>query len=712
MNTKLLDMIKKNLIYIIPIILVVAGFALLPANNSIKPLTPASEIPEFILEVPINDTIKVLKPERKNVQETILVTELLKAYHYRKLPLDDSLSDVIYRNYLSSLDNSKLYFLKSDINSFDKYRFYLDNYLLEGNLDAPYQIFAVFQERTYKRLAVIREMLAANNFDFTLDEEFIFDREDLDWLNSEQELDDVWRKYIKNQLLSLKISGKTTEEAIEVLEKRYDRYQTVIQQYNSADVYQVFMNSLTEAYDPHTGYFNPITAENFDIEMSKSLEGIGAMLSKDGDYTIVVSVVPGGPAFKGDEIHDNDRIVGVGQGDDGEIVDVVGWRNDDVVQLIRGKKGTTVRLSILKAKDGVTATPIIVTIIREKINIENARAESKVYNFLHDDGTYKLGVITIPSFYKDFKNARNGNDEFNSTTRDVRKLVADLNDKGVDGIMIDLRRNGGGALDEAIELTGLFIKDGPVVQVKDYNGSTTQEDDKSGSVYYDGPLAVLTSRLSASASEIFAAAIQDYKRGLIVGEQSFGKGTVQNLLGLQRYIPKEQEKLGQLKLTIAKFYRINGGSTQNIGVTPDLKLPSTYDEKTVGESSYPSALPWDQIPSSNFVPTNNIDDNLLAALRKKYNKRKEYDPDLQDLMADTKRMRESQTKKSVSLNEGKRRAEQEEEDKRREAHAELEGELTTSEAAAGVEPKKLKLKDLYLQESLFVLADMIAFRDT
>jgi carboxyl-terminal processing protease len=711
MNTKLLDMIKKNLIYIIPIILVLAGFALLPANNEIKSLVPASDIPEFVLDIPINDTIKVLKPERKNVQETILVTELLKAYHYRKLPLDDSVSEVIYHNYLASLDHSKLYFLKNDISSFDKYRFFMDDYLTAGNLDAAYQIFAVFQERTYQRLSLIQSLLKANHFDFTLDEEFIFDREDLSWMNSEEELDEVWRKYIKNQLLSLKLSGKTTEEAIEILDKRYDRYLTVIQQYNSADVYQVYMNSFTEAYDPHTGYFNPITAENFDIEMSKSLEGIGAMLSKDGDYTIVVSVVPGGPAFKGDELHDNDRIVGVGQGTDGEIVDVVGWRNDDVVQLIRGKKGTTVRLSVLKAKDGATAAPQVVVIVREKINIENARAESKVYDFSHEDGTYKLGVITIPSFYKDFKNARNGNDDFNSTTRDVRKLVADLNEQEVDGIMIDLRRNGGGALDEAIELTGLFIKDGPVVQVKDYDGRTIQEKDESGSVFYDGPLAVLTSRLSASASEIFAAAIQDYKRGLIVGEQSFGKGTVQNLLGLQRYIPKEEEKLGQLKLTIAKFYRVNGGSTQNIGVTPDLKLPSTYDETTVGESSYPSALPWDQIPSSDFNPSNNINTDLLAALHEKYNLRKDYDLDLQDLMADTKRMRDNQLKKSVSLNEAKRQAELDEDEKRRSAHSNLDGELTTAESGSA-EPKRLKLKDLYLQESLFVLADMIAFRDT
>ena len=618
MNTKLLDMIRKNLIYIIPVVLALAGFALLPGKSEVKSLIPASEVPEFILEIPINDTIKVLKPERKNIQETVLVTRILRDYHYRKLPLDDSVSEVIYHNYLESLDHSKLYFINSDINSFDKYRFYMDDYLMAGNLDAAYQIFAVFQERTYQRLAIVRDLLKANHFDFTINEEFVFDREELDWLSTEEELNEVWRKYIKNQLLSLKLSGKTTEEAIEVLDKRYDRYQTVIQQYNSADVYQVYMNSFTEAYDPHTGYFNPITAENFDINMSKSLEGIGAMLSKDGDYTIVVSVVPGGPAFKGDEIHDNDRIVGVGQGEEGEIVDVVGWRNDDVVQLIRGKKGTTVRLSVLKAKDGATATPEIVIIVREKINIEDTRAESKVYDFSHDGSTFKLGVITIPSFYKSFKDARDGNDDFTSTTRDVRKLIGDLNEKEVDGIMIDLRRNGGGALDEAIELTGLFIKNGPVVQVKEYDGRTSQQDDVSGAVFYDGPLAVLTSRLSASASEIFAAAIQDYKRGLVVGEQSFGKGTVQNLIPLQRQIPQEKEKLGQLKLTIAKFYRVNGGSTQNIGVTPDLKLPSIYDETTIGESSYPSALPWDQIPSSSFEPSNNIRTHYFFLLKYLY----------------------------------------------------------------------------------------------
>jgi len=701
-------MIKKNLIYIIPVTLIIAGFAILPLNNDIKALSPAVEIPEFILQIQVNDTIKVLQPERKNVQETILVTELLKAYHYRKLPLDDSVSVVIYNNYLASLDNSKLYFLKNDINQFDEYSLFMDDYLKAGNLDAPYQIFAVFKERYYQRLQVIRDLLETNQFDFTLDEEFIFDREDTDWAASEEELNDVWRKYIKNEILNLKLSKKTTEEAIEILSKRYNRYQTVIQQYNSADVYQIFMNSFTEAYDPHTSYFNPITAENFDIEMSKSLEGIGARLTKDGDYIIVVNVVPGGPAFKSDQIHDNDKIVAVGQDKNGEMVDVVGWRTDDAVQLIRGKKGTTVRLSILKAEDGATATPKLITLVRDEINIEDTRAESKVYNFSQDGSNYKLGVITIPSFYKDFKGARNG-DEYNSTTRDVRKLVADLNTQGVDGLMIDLRRNGGGALDEAVELTGLFIKDGPVVQVKDYQGRTSLEDDKSGTVFYDGPLAVLTSRLSASASEIFAAAIQDYKRGVIVGEQSFGKGTVQNLVGLQRYIPKEEEKLGQLKLTMAKFYRVNGGSTQNIGVTPDLKLPSTFNEATVGESSYPSALEWDKIASSDFNPSFNIDESLLLALKAKYNQRLNTDTDLQNLMADTQRMRDNQNRTSISLNEAERRAEMEEREKIRQAKSDLEVEITMPES--GTPTKRLKLKDVYLQESLFVLADMIAFKD-
>ncbi len=704
------EKMKKRLIIIIPIVLVLASFVLLPLNKDVA-FTKVEDIPEFKLEYQINDTIKVLYPEAKNVNETVLITELLKRFHYKKVPLNDSLSAVIYKRYLESLDNTKLYFLASDIKSFDKYKFDIDDMLKAGNIGAPYQIFAVFKERYYQRIAYVNELLE-QDFDFTKDEYFNLDRKDVAYSETIEEQNEVWRKYIKSELLGYVLDDKTLEKAKENVRKRYDRYKKSIQQYNSADVYQVFMNSYMESLDPHTSYFNPITAENFDIEMSKSLEGIGARLSKEGDYTVVYSIVPGGPAFKGDELHDNDKIVGVAQGKEGEMVDVVGWRNDDVVQLIRGKKGTLVRLNVLKAESGVSSKPQVVEIVRDKINLEDARAESKVYEFIKEGNPYRLGVINIPSFYKDFKNAHNGNKEFNSTTRDVQKLIADLKTKKVDGLLIDLRRNGGGALDEAVELTGLFVDHGPVVQVKDYSNRTHQEDDKSNEVFYSGPLTVLTSRLSASASEIFAAAIQDYRRGIIIGEQSFGKGTVQSLIGLQQYIPEEKEKLGQLKLTTAKFYRINGGSTQNLGVTPDVKLPSAFDHTEVGEASYPSALKWDKIPPANYELDNTIDPEFIAQLNRSYEKRAKTDEDLKELISDLERLRERRSIKKISLNEAQRRKEMEEFDELETPANELETVHYSKEGVtSSTSEKKLKLKDVYLEEGLLILADVVSLTD-
>ena len=702
-------MIKKQILYIVPVVILIAGFALLPLNKEPEFKT-VDEIPEFILEYQVNDTIKVLYPEDKNVNETILITELLQRYHYNKVELGDSLSSVVFDSYLKSLDNSKLYFLNTDIEKFEQYRYQIDDFLQQGNLSAPYQIFAVFKERYYERLAYVNTLLD-QGFDFTLDETFQFDRDDELWAGHADELNETWRKYIKNEMLGLKLAGKTDEEAVVLLKKRYDRYSTMIQQYKSSDIYQVFMNSYTESYDPHTSYFNPTTAEEFEIRMSMSLEGIGARLMKDGDYTVVVSVVPGGPAFKSDLIHDDDKIVGVGQGEDGEIIDVVGWRNDDVVKLIRGDKGTTVRLKILEAEDGISGTPKIISLVRDKINIEDARAESQVMEFLHEGSTYKIGVITIPSFYKNFKEANNGTKDYASTTRDVQDLLAKLQEQNIDGLMIDLRRNGGGALDEAIELTGLFIKDGPVVQVKDFQGKIQEEDDLSGTVFYDGPLAVLTSRGSASASEIFSAALQDYKRGLIVGEQTFGKGTVQQLIGLQRYIPKEKEKLGQLKLTMAKYYRVDGGSTQNIGVLPDVELPSAFNSKEFGESSYPSALPWDQIRTSNYFPTNTITSDMVLSLNGKFQDRKLTDQDLISLLEDVERVKSNRQITEVSLNEAARKAKQEADEEARQTQDLLDDEMINTETGStGI--GKLKLKDQYLQEGLLVLADLVAFTDT
>jgi len=692
-----------------PVLLILASFVLLPIKKD-SIFDQVETIPEFTLKYAINDTIKVLLPERKNVNETVLITELLKRFHYGKVPLNDSLSFVIFKNYLDNLDNSKLYFLEADIKSFEQYKGLIDDMLKEGNLEMPYQLFAVFKQRYYERIAYVNELLK-HDFDFTKNEYFVIDRDEVGYPKSSKEQNDIWRKYIKNEVLVHVLNGKTQENAKEVLAKRYERYKSVMQQYNSADVYQIFMNSYTESLDPHTSYFNPITAQNFDIEMSKSLEGIGARLSKEGDYTVVFSIVPGGPAFKGNELHDNDKIIGVAQGEDGEMVDVVGWRNDDVVQLIRGKKGSVVRLSVLKAEGGITGKPHIVRIVRDKINLEDARAESKVYEFSQDGKPYRLGVINIPSFYKDFKNAHGGG-EFNSTTRDVKKLIADLKIKEIDGVLIDLRRNGGGALDEAVELTGLFVKQGPVVQVKDFENKTRQENDKSNEVFYDGPLTILSSRLSASASEIFAAAIQDYKRGVIIGDQSFGKGTVQSLIGLQQYIPNEEEKLGQLKLTTAKFYRINGGSTQNLGVTPDVQLPSSFDHSEVGESSYPSALKWDRIPSADYVLDNTIDEAFLAQLNNRYQDRAKTDIDLQLLIKDLNRLKELRNNKEISLNEAIRKKEQEEEEQLKPENDKMESVHYSKEGySSSTSGQTLNLEDVYLEEGLLILADVVSLTD-
>lgn len=704
------EKMKKRLLIIIPIFLILASFVLLPLNKE-NIFEKVDVIPEFKLEYDINDTIKILYPEKKNVNETVLITKLLERYHYRHVPLNDSLSYVIFDNYLENLDNSKLYFLASDVDSFAKYKGKIDDMLKEGDIGVPYQIFAVYKERYYERIAYVEELLETE-FDFEKDEYFTIDRKDAEYATSNKEQDELWRKYIKSEILIQVLNNKTQAEAKEVLAKRYKRYKTIMQQYNSADVYQIFMNSYTESLDPHTSYFNPITAENFDIEMSKTLEGIGARLSKDGDYTIVYSIVPGGPAFKGNDLHDNDKIIGVAQGEDGEMIDVVGWRNDDVVQLIRGKKGTLVRLNVLRAESGVSGKPEVVRIIRDKINLEDARAESKVYEFWQDGNPYRLGVINIPSFYKDFKNAHKGNKDYNSTTRDVQKLVADLIIKEVDGLLIDLRRNGGGALDEAVELTGLFVDHGPVVQVKNYGNKTHQEEDKSNEVFYNGPLTVLTSRLSASASEIFAAAIQDYKRGVIIGEQSFGKGTVQTLIGLQQYIPDEEEKLGQLKLTTAKFYRINGGSTQNLGVTPDIKLPSAFDHDEVGESSYASALKWDRIPAADYLLDNTIDDDFITRLNAIYRERASSDTDFQLLISNLKRLKKQRNLKVISLNEVKRRKELTEADSLNASNSRLESiKYSIEGVSTTTSEKSLKLEDVYLEKGLLILADVVSLTD-
>ncbi|HEY7751964.1 MAG TPA: S41 family peptidase, partial [Ignavibacteriaceae bacterium] len=522
------------------------------------------------------DSLKTIQPKNHYAIENQLLNAMLSRYHYKKFELNDSLSSVIFNSYIDALDVSKIYFLKSDIAQFKRDEYKFDDYLLEGNVLPFYDIFNTYLERLNSRIKLI-DTLLTKEFDFSLNEEFEINPKNSNWASSEDELNELWRKRIKNDALNLKLAGKEWDEIVKNLQGRYKNFSRMLSQYNSEDVFQIAMNAYTTSLDPHTNYLSPISSENFKIDMSLSLEGIGARLTTVDGYTKVVEVIPGGPAFTSKKLRVDDRIVAVAQGLDSSYVDVVGWRVTDVVQLIRGPKGTTVRLQILPAEFGLEATPVEIVLVRDKVKLEDQSAQSKVLEIESEGLPYKIGVITIPKFYTDFEAQFKGEKDYKSTKRDVEKLLGELKEQNVDGIIIDLRNDGGGSLEEAIDVTGLFIEDGPVVQVKNSDETIKSGTDADKSIIYDGPLAVMVNRFSASASEIFAAAIQDYNRGLIIGEQTYGKGTVQNLIDLNRIASQPGTKLGQLKLTIAKYYRVTGGSTQNLGVIPDIKFPSFVD---------------------------------------------------------------------------------------------------------------------------------------
>jgi carboxyl-terminal processing protease len=649
----------------------------------------------------------LLKPNAELEKEAQVITSVLNQAHYRKTNLNDSLSSVIFDNYLSSLDGSRVYFLKEDIEGFEKYRYKFDDYLKSGDLSAAYAIYNTFKDRFNDRLQVV-DSLVQLDYDYTKDEYYEANREEAAWAEDKEELNELWRKVVKSQALSLKLTGKEEEEIQETLTERYERMGKYINQNKPIDVFQVYMNSFTQAYDPHTSYFSPRTAENFKINMSQSLEGIGASLQQDGDYTRVAEVIAGGPAYDSKLIFKDDRIVGVAQGEEGEMVDVIGWRLDEVVALIRGDKGTDVRLSLLRASDGANALPVEISLIRDKVELKNEVPKKKMVPITQNGNNYNIGVITIPSFYMNFEEAQAGNPNYGSTTRDVRKLIGELKAEGMDALLIDLTYNGGGSLSEAIELSGLFISEGPVVQVRNADGSIDTGDDPDPKVFYDGPLAVVVNRFSASASEIFAGAIQDYHRGVVIGEQTFGKGTVQNLIDLDR-VMKSNVKLGQLKLTLAKFYRVTGSSTQHRGVTPDIELPSEFSGEEFGESSSPAALPWDKIPSSTFKPVNTVSDELINRLRAQYQQRLQTDEDLIALVEDIEEVKEARKESRLSLNLAQRQKEKEEMEKRRSNNSTL-GESTGSELELD-DPEAeevLEKEDPYIKEGVRILAEMIA----
>ena len=654
-----------------------------------------------------SDTVRVLEPKNYFSLENQLVTTMLSRYHYKRFNLDDSLSSIIFDQYLENLDNSKVYFYSSDIARLEKERYSFDDYLLEGKIQPFYDIFNLYEERMIERMEYIDTILV-HGFDFTKNDSLEISRENSNWVTTNEEMDRLWTERIKNDALNLSLSGKTEDEIVSNLTKRYNNFTRALSQYNSEDVFQLAMDTYTTSIDPHTNYFSPVTSENFKIDMSLSLEGIGARLMTEDGYTKVVEIIPGGPAFKSKQLNVDDRIIAVAQGDDGEFEDVVGWRITDVVQLIRGPKETTVRLQILRATDGVLAKPEEIKLVRDKVKLEEQAAKSKVIEINNSGIPFRIGIITIPKFYTDFGGTQNGDADAKSTVTDVKKLLENLKQENVDGVVIDLRNNGGGALSEAIDVTGLFIDKGPVVQVKDSQGNVEVDEDLDPSLIYDGPLAVLVNRFSASASEIFAAAIQDYGRGVIVGEQTYGKGTVQNLIDLNQVSRNSSKKFGQLKLTIAKYYRINGGSTQRLGVIPDITFPSYTDPQEFGESSQVSALAWDKINPANYKMVSNLSE-LLPKLISSSEKRRSNDSEFQYLQEDIREYKESKNQKYLSLNEAIRKQKKEEDD---EKEFQRENERRKRKGLKLLEKGEVPEKadeenDIFLTETAMIVTDMI-----
>lgn len=561
------------------------AFSNVPDDLSESTLNNQPEAADEVLE---EEPLAELKPSIRQIRTAEEILLKLQRRHYTQREFDDELSSALFDNYLKRLDPSKSYFSQKDINEFEAYRLILDDGIRRGNLTPSFTMFNRYREKLLIHLdsliAELPERIAA--LDFTLEESLLLEAEDQPWAADKNELADRARKSLKNTTLGLMLADKDEAAIIETLTKRYTNQRQRIKQLNAEDAFQIYINSLTGLYDPHTNYLSPRTSENFSINMRLSLEGIGAVLRRDGEHTVVERLITAGPADKQGELQPADKIIGVAQGADGERVDVIGWRLDEVVELIRGKKDTTVTLEVLSEVSVNPDESKLIQIVRNTVKLEEQAAQQSVLDIYHNDEVHKIGVISIPTFYIDFEGSRNGDADYKSTTRDVRKLLAELEEKNVEGIVIDLRGNGGGSLQEVNQLTGLFVERGAVVQIRAPNGRVARQSNYPNPNYYKKPIAVLIDRLSASASEIFAGAIQDYERGLIVGSQSFGKGTVQQLADLSH---------GSLKLTEAKFYRISGGSTQHRGVIPDIVLPSLYDSQEIGEDTLDFALNWDTV---------------------------------------------------------------------------------------------------------------------
>jgi carboxyl-terminal processing protease len=671
-----------------------------------------------------------LKPTNSQADAALISAHLLTRFHYDAQPLDDAMSHKIYNLYFKLLDGEKVFFTQEDMAKFAQYKDKFDSEIWNRDLSGPFDIFNQYVLRAIDRMTYARSLLK-QGFDFNGNDTYNTDRKNADWPKDKAELDDLWRKRTMNDWLRLKLAGKSDDDIRKTLDKRYANYIDRVKQLDGEDAFQTFMTAYANSTDPHTDYMGPRQAENFDISMKLSLEGIGAVLQARDDYTQIRELVPAGPAIKSGKIHVGDLVLGVGQGATGPITDVVGWRLDDVVNLIRGKKDTTVRLEIVPADQGQDGKHEIISLVRQKVAIEEQAAQKKLIEITDGGVTRKIGVIELPMFYSDFGARSEGDKNFKSATRDVAKLLAELKTDGVQGIVIDLRNNGGGSLYEANELTGLFIDQGPDVQVRDARGQVQAlgKDDPSV-MTWNGPLAVLVNRGTASASEIFSAAIQDYGRGLVIGTPTFGKGTVQTLIDLNKFAsdPASNPNYGQLKMTIQEFFRINGGSTQLKGVTPDILYPTNGDEKDFGESTYDNALPWTQIAPADYKPVADIK-AYLPQLEQLHDARDAKSPAWQLMLDEIAQYKKLADRTTISLNYDQRQAERKQLDalqaEFRARHKAIDGTSATdadedSQLDDGLNPNERSLKselkeqedakkaaDPQLQETSHILFDAI-----
>src|SRR5882757_1422498 len=636
------------------------------------------------------------------------VGRILEEAHYSRAPIDKKMSEQVFNRYLDFLDGQRSYFLASDITDFQAYKFKFDDMIRTGDVEPAYAIFARFQQRNRERMQQAIALLKSEP-DWTLNETFEFERQKAAWPANEAEVNELWRKRVKNDALSLLLTGKQWPEVTDILRKRYERVLKRVDQITPEDVFENLMNAYARSFDPHSSYFSPRNSEEYRIQMSLNYEGIGASLQVVDDYVTIMNVLEGGPAAVAGTLSTNDRIIGVGQGHEGSFTDVIGWRLDDVVQLIRGKAGTSVRLQVLPAGAAPGSPEKVTEFVRNKVTLEAQAAHKEVKTVARNGRTLKIGVITVPGFYQDIAAQNAGDQNYRSTTHDVLKLLRELKGENVDGLVLDLRGDGGGYLPEATALTGLFINHGPVVQLRDTAGRLEVLDDPEPAPFYDGPLAVLVDRLSASASEIFAGAIQDYHRGVILGQRTFGKGTVQNLVPLDRWSQKPTS--GQLTVTIGKFYRVTGESTQHRGVEPDVPLPSAIDMKEVGESALDSALPWDRIAGVPFqTSTEATTVPPVTVLASAEDTRAQHDAYYRWLVSDIAAIDTVREEKSISLNLKARRDERAKLDKERLDRENARRAAKNQPAYKTVEElDKVKddSPDIVLTQSAEIMADIV-----